>query len=141
MGSETLPLKHAFTLCPYPAGPHFAAKRAAAMDVNTAEASLPEPPDTPDFTDLLEFTLPATLPANPDDTPEIRARKLASAQRQFAAFQPTDEADAQEAIAAIAANAGGHGQPGSRRPGLAPEAKPPAAFAAMPSRRSAITPP
>src|SRR3984957_12784667 len=106
MGSETLPLKHAFTLCSYPAGPHFAAKRAAAMDVNTAEASLPEPPDTPDFTDLLEFTLPATLPANPDDTPEIRARKLASAQRQFAAFQPTDEADAQEAIAAIAAMQG-----------------------------------
>ena len=73
------------------------------MDVNTAESSLPEPPD---FTDLLEFTLPATLPANPDDTPEIRARKLASAQRQFAAFQPTDEADAQEAVAAIAAMQG-----------------------------------
>jgi hypothetical protein len=73
------------------------------MDVNTAESRLPEPPD---FPDLLEFTLPATLPANPDDTPEIRARKLASAQRQFAAFQPTDEADAQEAVAAIAAMQG-----------------------------------
>lgn len=73
------------------------------MDVNTAEASLT---DTPDFTDLVEFTLPATLPANPEDTAEARARKLASAQRQFAAFQPTDEAEAQEAIAAIAAMLG-----------------------------------
>jgi hypothetical protein len=73
------------------------------MDVNTAEASLT---DTSDFTDLLEFTLPATLPSNPDDTPETRARKLASAQRQFAAFQPADEAAAQEAIAAIAAMLG-----------------------------------
>lgn len=73
------------------------------MDVNTAEASLT---DAPDFADLLEFTLPATLPANPEDTPEVRARKLASAQRQFAAFHPSDEAEAQEAIAAIAAMLG-----------------------------------
>jgi hypothetical protein len=73
------------------------------MDTNAAGAI---PADTPDFTELLEVTLSATLPANPDDTPATRARRLASAQRQFAAFHPTDEAEAQEAIAAIAAMLG-----------------------------------
>jgi hypothetical protein len=73
------------------------------MDLDTPEASLS---DAPDFADLLEFGLAATLPASGDDTPEIRARKLASAHRQFAAFEPKDEAEAQEVIAAIAAMMG-----------------------------------
>jgi hypothetical protein len=54
------------------------------------------------FADVLEFTLATTLPANPDDAPDTHARKLASAQRQFAAFHPTNEAEAQEAAAAVA---------------------------------------
>jgi hypothetical protein len=42
----------------------------------------------------------ATLPANPTDTPERRAEKIASAQRQFEAFYAADEAEA--ALAAFA---------------------------------------
>ena len=54
------------------------------------------------FADILEFTLATTVPASPDDAPDTQARKLASAQRQFAAFHPTSEAEAQEAAAAVA---------------------------------------
>ncbi|HTI82877.1 MAG TPA: hypothetical protein VL614_20685, partial [Acetobacteraceae bacterium] len=54
------------------------------------------------FADVLEFTLATTLPVNPEDAPDTHARKLASAQRQFAAFHPTTEAEAQEAAAAVA---------------------------------------
>jgi|ERR1700722_9050919 hypothetical protein len=72
------------------------------MDIQTPD----QDPATADFSDILEFTLATTLPTSDGDTPEIRARRLASALRQFAAFHPTDEAEAQEAAAAIAAMQG-----------------------------------
>src|SRR5690348_5053194 len=62
----------------------FAAKRAAAMDIDTPTQDRSDPLE--DFADILEFTLASTLPANPEDPPETRARKLAAARRQFAAF-------------------------------------------------------
>jgi hypothetical protein len=70
------------------------------MDIQTSTQDCPNP--TKDFADILEFSLAATLPANPEDSPEIRARKLAAARRQFAAFHPGDEAEAQAAAMAVA---------------------------------------
>jgi hypothetical protein len=69
------------------------------MDLQTPDQDIPNPNA---FADVLEFTLIATLPANPEDTPDTRARRLASAERQFAAFNPSNEAEAQEAAAAVA---------------------------------------
>ncbi len=66
------------------------------MDIQTSDQDLPT------FADVLEFTLATTLPANPEDAPDTQARRLASAHRQFAAFRPTNEAEAQEAAAAVA---------------------------------------
>ena len=71
------------------------------MDMQSPDQDNPALPPTA-FADVLEFTLATTLPVNPDDAPDTYARKLASAQRQFAAFTPTNEAEAQEAAAAVA---------------------------------------
>jgi hypothetical protein len=49
-----------------------------------------------------EADFAATLPANPADSPERRGQRLASAQRQFEAFQPADEAEAALAAFAVA---------------------------------------
>lgn len=68
------------------------------MDMHSPDQDIP----IPAFADVLEFTLATTLPASPDDTPDTQARRLASAQRQFAAFHPASEAEAQEAAAAVA---------------------------------------
>src|SRR5579859_3037273 len=70
------------------------------MDIDTPTQDLSS--TTEDFADILEFTLASTLPANPEDSPETRARKLAAARRQFAAFHPGDEAQAQAAAMAVA---------------------------------------
>jgi hypothetical protein len=78
----------------------FAAKRAAAMDTHPPTQDLPSA--TEDFADILEFTLVSCVPANPEDSLETRARKLAAARRQFAAFHPNDDAEAQAAAMAVA---------------------------------------
>jgi hypothetical protein len=54
-----------------------------------------------EFADILDLTLDQCLPANPDDTPEVLAKRHASARRQFVAFQPMNEADAQAAAMAV----------------------------------------
>ena len=70
------------------------------MDIDTPIQDHSDPIE--DFADILEFTLGTTLPANPEDSPEVRARKVAVARRQFAAFRPADEAEAQAAAMAVA---------------------------------------
>ena len=71
------------------------------MDIQTSIQDSPNP--TENFADILEFSVAATLPANPEDSPETRARKLAAARRQFAAFHPGDEAEAQAAAIMLGA--------------------------------------
>jgi hypothetical protein len=70
------------------------------MDADTPTQDFSNPIE--DFADILEFTLASTLPTAPDDVPETRARKLAAARRQFAAFHPGDDAEAQAAAMAVA---------------------------------------
>src|SRR5579863_5466644 len=69
------------------------------MDIHTPDNSLPS---ADDFTDILEATLENTVPASQADTPERRAKTLADARREFAAFNPLDAADARLAAFAIA---------------------------------------
>ena len=69
------------------------------MDMQSPDQDIPTPTD---FADIFEFTLVPALPTSQDDTPDTQARRLASAHRQFAAFHPTNEAEAQEAAAAVA---------------------------------------
>jgi hypothetical protein len=73
------------------------------MDMHASEHLLPSPDD---FTDVLEDTIENTVPASQATTPERRARRLARARREFAAFNPTDAAEAQLAAFTIASMMG-----------------------------------
>ena len=69
------------------------------MDIQAPDTALPS---ADDFTDILEATLENTIPASQAPTPERRAKILADARREFAAFNPLDAADARLAAFAIA---------------------------------------
>jgi hypothetical protein len=69
------------------------------MDMQTPDLT---PPSPTDFTDILESILENTIPASQATTPERRAKTLADARREFAAFNPLDAADAKLAAFAIA---------------------------------------
>jgi hypothetical protein len=73
------------------------------MDIHTPDQTLPSPTE---FDDIFEATLADTIPASQATTPESRAKILFDARREFAAFNPTNAADARLAAFAIASMLG-----------------------------------
>jgi hypothetical protein len=73
------------------------------MDMQASELLTPSPAN---FDHILEDTIENTIPASLAATPERRAKRLADARAEFAAFNPQDAGDARLAAFAIASMLG-----------------------------------